>query len=144
MPFIPTKPYIGKRLLAGFIDYLIITLFFMIYVFLVGKLDGEGGYSVTGAPALIPVFFWFFMTVIMEQLLGATLGNWAVKLKPVTMNTGQKISFSQSCKRHFADIIDLQLFGLVAYLTIKSSPKSQRVGDLWAKTIVVAEDMEVK
>jgi hypothetical protein len=30
--------------------------------------------------------------------------------------------------------------GLVAYLTIKNTPDHQRVGDLWAKTIVIGGD----
>ncbi|WP_047414155.1 RDD family protein [Cellulophaga sp. Hel_I_12] len=147
MEQIQTQPNIGKRVLAGFIDYFIIyaVTFFLAYT--LGEPNDEGGYSLNGAPALIPMIFWLFMTVGLEQLFGATFGNGLVGLKPISIlehidgriykNAIQKSTFGQSFKRHLLDLIDMFFFGLVAIITIKNSEKNQRLGDLWAKTTVI-------
>lgn len=142
-----TEPNIGKRVLAGFVDYLIIyaVTFFLVYT--IGEPNNEGGYSLNGAPALIPMIFWLFMTVGLEQLFGATLGNGIVRLMPKSIkketdgrtfgNYLGKPTFGQSLKRHLLDPIDMSFFGLIAIITIKNSDLNQRLGDMWAKTVVV-------
>ena len=142
-----TEPYLGNRILAGFVDYLIIYGFLIIYVYAFGQPNEEGGYSVNGLPALVPVLVWGLMTIGLEQFFGSTLGNGLVGLKPISIkqeigeqtwgNFKNKPTFVQSLKRHLLDPIDMFFFGLVGILTIKNSPLHQRVGDMWAKTIVV-------
>ncbi len=112
-----------------------------------GEPDGEGGFTLNGLPAVVPVLFWALMTVGLEQFLGATLGNSLVGLKPISIkkevdtptwgNHTDKPSFGQSLKRHLMDPIDMFFFGLVGIVTIKNTPLNQRVGDLWAKTVVI-------
>ena len=131
---------IGIRFLAGFMDYLIIFTFFFVYVYSFGEPSAENGYTVNGLPALVPVLFWGIMTVGMEQVFGATLGNILMNLKPVSINgIDEKLSLSQSFIRHLLDPIDMFFFGLVGILIIKNSDKNQRVGDIAAKTIVVKQ-----
>lgn len=140
-----TKPNIKRRFLAALIDYGIIFIVDFLIIFAFGKPlnDDAGTYKLTGFPALIPILLWGVMTIGLEYFLGSTLGNGIVGLKPIPQNgTISKISFNQSLKRHLLDIIDLFFFGLVAYLVIKSNPKHQRLGDIWAKTIVV--DSKIK
>jgi predicted RNA-binding Zn-ribbon protein involved in translation (DUF1610 family) len=61
----------------------------------------------------------------------------------VVSKFGCRISFSQAFKRHLLDFLDYSFFGLVAVVTIKNTPDHQRIGDLWAKTIVIgSEDVE--
>ncbi|NQX81106.1 MAG: RDD family protein [Flavobacteriaceae bacterium] len=142
-----TERNFRNRILAGFIDYFIICTFFMVYVYTFGEPNDEGGYSVNGLPALVPVLFWGIMTVGIEQWLGATLGNLLVGLKPVSISkssdnstfsrTGKKLSFGQSLKRHLLDPIDMSFFGLIGIITIKNTDKNQRLGDIWGNTIVV-------
>lgn len=76
-----------------------------------------------------------FMTVGIEQIAGATLGNGIARLKPIDQTTLVKPSVLQSFKRHILDPIDMFFFGLVAFITIKNTGK--RLGDLWAGTIVI-------
>ena len=65
------------------------------------------------------------------------MGHMIMQLKVVSLN-GSAISFGQSLKRRILDGIELfATFGIVAFITVKNSEKHQRVGDLWAKTIVV-------
>ncbi len=134
---------LGSRILAGFIDYLIIYAFFFVYIYTFGAPDPDGGYSVNGLPALIPVLFWGIMTVGLEQLFGATIGNSITRLKPVSINgISKKVSLGQSLLRHLFDPIDMFFFGLVGILTIQNSEKNQRVGDIVAKTIVIKTQSE--
>ena len=133
-----TKSNLGKRILAGFIDYLFIYIFFFIFLFMYGEPDAEGELSVSGLPALIPMIFWLIMTVGLESGLGGTIGNSLVGLKAIPISgINRKLTFGESFKRHLLDPIDMFFFGLVGIITIKNTDKNQRVGDLWAKTIVV-------
>jgi len=132
-----TESNIGNRILAGFIDYLIIFGFFFVYVYSFGEPSADG-YTVNGLPALVPVLFWGIMTIGIEQIFGATIGNILVDLKPISINgIDEKLSFGQSLIRHLLDPIDMFPFGLIGILIIKNSDKNQRVGDIAAKTIVV-------
>ena len=133
-----TQPNIGKRILAGFIDYLIIYTFFFIYIYTFGEPNAEGEYSVNGLPALVPILFWGIMTVGLEIGRGATLGNSLVGLKAIPKNgTNRKLTFGESFKRHLLDPIDMVFFGLIGIVTIKNTDKNQRLGDIWGHTIVV-------
>ncbi|MGY3793761.1 RDD family protein [uncultured Aquimarina sp.] len=138
-----TESNVGSRILAGFIDYLIIYGFFSAYVYTYGEPGSDGGYSVNGLPALIPILFWAIMTIGLEQIFGATIGNSIAGLKPISINgISKKLSFGQSLLRHLFDPIDMFFFGLVGILTINNSEKNQRVGDIVAKTIVVKPKKE--
>lgn len=132
-----TKPNLLKRFIAGLIDYLLVYGFFFAFVYSFGQPNNEGGYSVTGILSLIPFVFWFLIIVLTEVFLGATLGNALVGLKPqsLTKSNGE-LSLSQSIKRHLFDPIDMFPFGLIAIITIKNTDRNQRLGDIWAKTIV--------
>ena len=132
-----TKPNLLKRFIAGLIDYLLVYGFFFAFVYAFGEPNNEGGYSVTGILSLIPFVFWFLIIVLTEVFLGATLGNALVGLKPqsLTKSNGE-LSLSQSIKRHLFDPIDMFPFGLIAIITIKNTDRNQRLGDIWAKTIV--------
>jgi uncharacterized RDD family membrane protein YckC len=135
-----TEPNIGNRILAGLIDYTLIYLFTFTMVFVLGEPNEEGVYSLTGAPSLIPILFWLIMTVGIEIGWGATLGNSIAGLRAIPLSgQNRKLTFGQSLKRHLLDPVDMFFFGLPGIITIKNTDKNQRIGDLWAKTIVVKE-----
>lgn len=129
---------IGDRFVAGLIDYLIIWSFFFYFGFTFGEPNNEGGFSLNGVIAFIPMLFWFFITIGLEQLFGATIGNKLIGIKPISQDQDYPdLTFNQSLKRHLLDPVDMFFFGLIAIVTIKNTPNNQRVGDIWAKTIVV-------
>ncbi len=133
-----TKPYIARRITAGLIDYSIIYGFTFFMISVLGTQNVDGSYSLNGAPALIPMGFWFIMTVGLESGLGGTLGNSIVSLKAIPISgRNRKLSIGESLKRHILDPFDMFFFGIVGIITIKNTGKNQRIGDLWAKTIVV-------
>ncbi|WP_066632955.1 RDD family protein, partial [Labilibacter marinus] len=136
-----------NRFTAGFIDYIIIYGFSYAYVYAFGEPNADGGYTVNGIGGIIPVAFWCIMTIGFEQWIGATIGNALVGLKPISIRgyvdienaiiQNEKISFGQSLKRHLLDPLDMFFFGLIGIITIKNTDKNQRLGDIWANTIVI-------
>ena len=135
-----TKPNVGRKAIAVLIDYSIIVTINFYFIFTFGKpVPGEPeSYQMTGFPALINIIPWFIFTVCFEYFFGSTLGNGIVGLKPVAQeNQDRKITFIQSLQRHLLDPIDMFFFGLVGYLVMKSNQNGQRLGDIWAKTVVV-------
>lgn len=128
---------LGKRVFAGIIDYGIIYLFMMLFTVGFGEKTSIVQYKLSGLPALIPIIFWGIMTIGTEQLFGKTLGNYTVGLKPISIDN-TKLTFGQSLKRHLLDPIDMIFFGLVGILLINNTENNQRLGDIWAKTIVIS------
>ena len=139
MTFIETQQYIERRIAAGFIDYTIIYLFSFFIIILLGEPVPDGSYyELNGIPALTLIVFWLLMTVGIEITAGATIGNLLLGLKAIPMG-GQyrKLTFLESFKRHLLDPVDMFFFGLIGIIVIKNTEKNQRIGDLWAKTIVI-------
>ena len=132
------KKYIMERAIAGFIDYSIIIAITIFYIYTFSKPDHVGTYTVTGLLALTPFLLWLIYFILIEAILGATLGHIIIGLKPVHYNTEKPITLKQAAIRHLLDPVDyFFLFGLVGIFSIYSSPKSQRVGDLLARTKVL-------
>ncbi len=135
-----TKRNTGRKIIAALIDYSIIIIinFCLILIFGQPIQNKPESYELTGFPALITIIPWIILTVCFEYFFGSTLGNGIVGLKPVTeKNQNKKITFLQSLQRHLLDPIDMMFFGIVGYLVMKSNHNGQRLGDIWAKTVVV-------
>lgn len=133
-----TKANLIKRIGAALIDYGIVMICALLLFYYYGERSIDG-YSLSGLPALALVFIWAFITMEIEQLLGSTLGNYLFDLKVLSLVEpyGAKPTFSQSMKRHFLDLLDLWPLGLIGILFIKNTTYNQRLGDLWAKVVVV-------
>ena len=123
---------------AGLIDYGMAFIFNIGMFYFYGE-NIEGVYTLTGFPFLMVFIFWAFITIGMEQIFGVTLGNYMSDLKAIstTSNNESRISFGQSIKRHLLAIIDFSLFGFIGILLIKNTVYNQRLGDIWAKTVVI-------
>lgn len=128
---------IYKRFIAGLIDYTLIFVIMYFYIDAFGEPNGEGGLSVTGFRVLPVNLAWFILTIGFEQMFGSTLGNGIIGIKATHIDGINKPNLIQSTQRHLLDPIDMFFFGLVGYLNMKSSAKRQRLGDLWAKTVVI-------
>lgn len=134
-PVYTYKSNLGKRIGATIIDYAIVMLAIQIYTDYFGTPDSDGKIHMEGLAAL-PVFgFWFLYMVVVEAFFGATLGHRAFYLRVVTLNRGE-ISLGQALKRRLLDPIDI-FWGIPALIAISKSEKKQRLGDMWAGTIVV-------
>jgi len=130
------KKYIKLRIFATLIDYTIYVIVFWLYVYCFGTKNGAGGYEVQGMPALPIFIFWFLYFMGTEAINGATPGHDICGLIVVKSN-GEKITLADVFKRRTVDFFDIIPYGIPALICINNTPKYQRIGDLWANTVVV-------
>jgi uncharacterized RDD family membrane protein YckC len=130
------KRYLRLRILATLIDYGIFFILFYIYTSAIGQPKNDGGSEVTGWPVLLVPAFWFIYFVVLEAFNGATPGHDICKLTVVKTNA-EKLTLSDAFKRRIIDLIDIFFYGIPALICICSTPKFQRLGDLFAGTVVV-------
>jgi uncharacterized RDD family membrane protein YckC len=127
---------LGIRALAAILDSVVVFLTCFLIVETWGEAGPEGSKVLTGIPALLLMLATASFWILPEWLLGSTMGKWACDLRVTTMNGGG-ISFLQSLKRNVLRLLDLFPFYLTGFVTASLTPNRQRLGDLWAKTIVV-------
>lgn len=135
---IATKPNLKKRIGAGLIDYsLMFGMSLVMFIYFGEKTSN--GYELKGFPALTTSLIWCFYMIGFELKFGGTLGNLMFDLQVVSIkdNTTTSLTFGQSFKRHLLDILDIWFIGLLGILLIKNTKYNQRLGDIWAKTIVI-------
>jgi len=130
------KSNLNKRILATIIDYGLFLLYFIAYLDYFGEHNQDGEQTVSGLLALSIPIVWFLYFIGVESIFGATAGHLAMNLKVLSLNR-RPIDFIQSTKRHMFDFFDFGLYGIPAIIAIKRTDKHQRLGDLWARTIVV-------
>jgi len=130
------KPNLKKRILAMLVDFTMNMLVFIVYLKYFGETDSEGVTKLEGWRSLPLFVFGFCYFIGAETLWGATIGHKLFDLKVISLDR-KDIRFSQALKRRLLDIIDLFFYGIPAFITIKNTDKHQRLGDLWAKTIVI-------
>jgi len=137
---IANEPKLLKRTAAIMLDYGLYLIFFTWLVITYGVPNDEGGYTLSNDPKGWWILVaWLVYFPVVESIKGQTLGKFILGLRVVSMN-GKSISFVQAFKRHLVDVLDFFFFGIVAFITVKNTPHHQRVGDLFAGTIVVGGD----
>src|SRR4249919_3748312 len=124
------------RVLAAILDSTFVFLGFFYIVWTWGDISSNGERALTGIPALVLMLGILAYWVLPEWLLGSTMGKWACDLQVTTLRGGS-ISFVQSLKRNLLRALDFFPFYLTGFVTASLTSNRQRLGDLWAKTIVV-------
>jgi uncharacterized RDD family membrane protein YckC len=130
------KTNLKKRIFATILDYIIFLIPTYMFIMFFGQDNNEGGKTVSGLLALPIPIFWFIYFVVVESLYGATLGHQGLSLKVLSTNR-KKTDWTQNLKRRLIDPIDILMWGIPAIISISNTDKHQRLGDLWANTIVV-------
>jgi|GEM_PF-304302 len=144
--FKPNRPYpykgilvktnLRKRIAASFIDLGVLVIIILVNLLIFLKpLPNE---SITINPWIIlsVALFWFVYFIGFETLLGATPGHRLLNLKVLSLER-KPIHFIQALKRHLLDLIDYYLFCVPSLISIVHTEKHQRIGDLWAGTMVI-------
>lgn len=135
---------VGERILAYLIDiiikiaYIVVTYQIMFNVFEIEKaLEGMDDWS------RIAILVSFYLPVVFYSLIfetfldGQTIGKRIMKIKVVKID-GYQASIYDYLVRWFFRIIDINMAsGIVALITIATSKKSQRLGDMTAGTSVI-------
>ncbi|APY09275.1 RDD family protein [Winogradskyella sp. J14-2] len=135
---------VGERILAYLID-LIIKLAYIVVTYQIFFNAFEINNALEGMDmwSIIAVILTFYLPVIFYSLIfetfldGQTIGKRIMKIKVVKID-GYQASIYDYLVRWFFRIIDLNMAsGIVALITITTSKKSQRLGDMTAGTSVI-------
>lgn len=139
-----TAASVGERILAYGIDwiikiaYVVVVYQIMFKLFKIDEVVADMDYwSQIAVYALfyLPAMFY---TLIFETILdGQTIGKRIMKIKVVKID-GYQASLSDFVIRWFFRIVDLNMLsGAVALISIVTSTKNQRLGDMTAGTSVI-------
>ena len=128
---------LSKRILATCVDYIIFFSICYLYIDSFGEIQMNGTKVVSGLMVIPILVLWILYFILMEITFNGTISHLTLNLKVVSMN-GENADYFQIIKRRLADPVDLFIFGLPAYLTVKNSPNAQRIGDIWGKTKVIS------
>ena len=132
----------SKRVFATIIDYGVFFLIMWVYMMYFGEETNEG-YEVNGIMTLPILILWFFYFVLVEGFWQATIGHQLLNLK-VCQDNYKEIDIGHSFKRRILDMIDFMFFGVPAFIAIRNNEKNQRIGDMYAKTIVINDEYDIE
>jgi uncharacterized RDD family membrane protein YckC len=141
-PLYSAQASLVKRMVAVILDYAlvsVVTVTFYRFVDFpeIGSYHSQGGYI------YFAVFLWLLYFPLMEFIFGMTLGKWLFDIKVINKD-GSDTLLNQTLKRHLLDIVDFSFFGLTAILIIKFTHQPQRLGDMWAGTLVIKQKKKKK
>ena len=95
-----------------------------------------GEYEASALPELALLAGIAAYWVFAEGLFGTTFGKLMLDLRVVSVG-GERCTLSQSFKRNLLRPVDGFFGYLVGFIVANSVPLRQRLGDLWAGTIVI-------
>lgn len=133
---------VGWRAVAAIIDAGVLFAVAYLAAMFTGGLN-DTGFEVQGGPAFLSFLIWFAYYIVMEALLGASLGKLLLGLRVVSED-GTAIGWPAAIVRNVLRVVDGFLFYLVAALVAWGSPKRQRLGDRVAGTVVVRQNIAVQ
>jgi uncharacterized RDD family membrane protein YckC len=125
-----------QRILAAFVDGAIVfySLFYALNHWSTVLPNGNRGWHGLGATAALCLIAAYW--IVPEWLFGSTVGKFIFRLRVVSDAHG-KANFIQSLKRNLMRPIDFIFFYFIGFVVAMLNPLRQRLGDQWARTIVV-------
>jgi uncharacterized RDD family membrane protein YckC len=123
----------GGRFLAAQIDNSLAMILFLFVGMTLGQIAGN---VLTGIAALSAFFGYFFLP---EWLLGTTIGKSLFSLR-IRQLGGERCTARQIAVRTLTRVFEVNpvlLGGIPAGIAIFATERRQRLGDLWAGTVVV-------
>lgn len=132
---------IGRRIAAGLIDVLLLSMLFVALAFAIGDTTAGGGsfsISLSGAPFLVYLALVLLYYFTLEATTGWTIGKLLLGLRVVDLS-GARPGGGAVALRTVLRLVDalptLYLVGFIAMLA--TGARRQRLGDLAARTMVV-------
>jgi uncharacterized RDD family membrane protein YckC len=138
---------LGKRMLAKFVDYVILfALSWILSEFLDTLLHPSFKYDYWSEMAISALVFLpvYTYSLWFETLLGgSTPGKMVMKIQVMRLD-GLPYSWENALIRWMFTLIDmLPIFGITGFIAISATKNSQRLGDLAAGTVVISKKKEV-
>ncbi len=125
---------VGERILAYFIDRLIMVIFAIISVFAVYNLAQTAVWAYIMVIVLPLLLYSLVFEIVMK---GQTPGKKAMNIQVIKLD-GTEPGFGEYVLRWIFSIVDFGFFGgIIAFLLIIIGGKGQRLGDVVAGTTVV-------
>jgi uncharacterized RDD family membrane protein YckC len=130
----------GRRVVATIIDGIIFGIVNTILMALFGTGSNSSGFSMTrlsaGGSVLLLILVLAYY-ILMEGLLGRTVGKMATGIKVIREDTGGVPGIGAAVIRTLLRIIDGLFAYLVGFVIVLSSQQRKRLGDMAARTLVV-------
>lgn len=126
-----------RKVIATIIDYGIYFTLTFLYMMEFGELNADGEYHTEGIASIPSILLWILWFPGAEALYSSTFGHWIVGLKVVDDSGADSPDIIQLLKRRVADIVDIFIWGIPAFIAINKTDKSQPLGDLWGETMVI-------
>ncbi len=137
----PTE-VLGRRIGAALVDLAVVAVLFVVLGLLIGESEsGNGGAQVSldGAPALVWAALALLYYFLSEAISGRTLGKRLLGVR-VAAAGGGRAGAGQIAVRTVFRLIDGIGFYLIGLIVVLATGKRrQRLGDLAARTTVVAD-----
>lgn len=130
---------LGMRTLGAFGDMVILGVIGIAYGLAFGMSPTSGvGFNLEGAPALggfaIPLIYF----IVSEALWSASPAKKLLDMRIVRESDGGNIGWGESVIRNILRVVDwFPALYLVGFFFAVSSPKTQRLGDRIARTVVI-------
>ncbi len=128
---------IGPRLVAAIVD----TILYFAFAWFVASATGNtssAGFDLEGAPAFLTFAVWTLYFILLEGMLGGTIGKLILGMRIVN-ERGENPGIGAALIRNLLRIVDfLPLFYLLGMILVATSQRKQRLGDRVAGTYVVA------
>ena len=127
---------IAVRGVEALIDLVVVVVILYLIALATGHTI-DGGFDLPTGPTLVGLVLCLAYFIVLEALLGATLGKLATNLRVVREIDGAAIDWSAAIIRNLFRLIDGFVLYLLGFIVICATSKRQRIGDLVAGTVVV-------
>jgi uncharacterized RDD family membrane protein YckC len=130
---------LGMRVLGAFGDFLVLCVIATALSFVIGTAPEQGvGFSFEGPSAVFAFAVGLAYFIVTEALWGGTPAKMLLDMRVVRESDGTKIGWQESVVRNLLRVVDVfPALYLVGFLLAVSSPKTQRLGDRIARTVVI-------
>ena len=136
---------LGRRFVAWLVDGLITGLAWVPFAE-TSSVDGTYSIRWEGIDFVIPLLITLAYFVLLEGAFGATIGKLVLGIRVRALD-GTRIGFGAAAIRNLARVVDgfpYLIPYLVGAIAVSRSETDQRLGDRWAKTVVVLVGTESK
>ena len=129
---------VGWRALATVIDTILLAVVAYGIAWSSGSTT-KAGFELHGGPFFLLILIILTYYIVLEGLLGATIGKLILGLRVVKLD-GSAIDWRASVVRNLLRFVDGIIFYLLGAILIWASPRRQRLGDRLAGTSVIRLD----
>lgn len=137
---------VGSRMGGGLVDLIVSFILVLLFGWVTGLAETSGpdetaSISIGGWPFVLACLVVFLLFALMESFLGKTPGKYIAHTQ-VTDLQGDRIALGPALIRNLLRFIDGIAFYAVGLVFVMIDKKNRRLGDILAKTCVVADDAE--